>query len=176
MLNSQIARTLLTCLALSSSLISILPEAVRADSLPGFTLFSGVAPSDQLNYRLDSGSRGASDRYRLRIPGSKINRLGAAQIQITYPDYYKGTFDEKNIEVFVEGKSIPVSDVKWDKERQTLEINLAQQLKTKGEIEVVLSNVRNPDSGGMYYFSCQVKSSPEFPIARYMGTWILSID
>lgn len=176
MLNSQIAQKLLACLALSGSLVSIVPAAVRADSLPGFTLFSGVERGDQLGYRLDSGSRGATDRYHLRIPGSKINRLGAAQIQITYPDYYKGTFDEKNIEVFAGDKSIPVSSVKWDKERQTLEINLAQQLKTKGEIEVVLSNVRNPDSGGMYYFSCQVKSSPEFPIARYMGTWILSID
>lgn len=176
MLNSQIARKLLTCLALSGSLVSILPAAVRADSLPGFTLFSGVGRGDELGYRLDSGNRGATDRYHLRLPGSRINRLGAAQIKITYPDYYKGTFDEKNIEVFVGDKSIPVSSVTWDKERKTLEINLAQQLKTKGEVEVVLSNVRNPDGGGMYYFDCEVKSSPEFPVARYLGTWILSIN
>ncbi len=176
MLNIQTAQRLLPVLALASCLVAVVPGIVRADSLPGFTLFSGIEPANQLAYRLDSGNRNATDRYRLKIPGSKINRLGAAQIQITYPDYFKGKFDEKAIEVIVGDKLIPVQTVKWDKERQTIEINLAQQLKTKGEIEVVLNNVQNPDSSGMYYFSCQVKSSVDFPLARYIGTWILSID
>jgi hypothetical protein len=176
MLNSQIAQKLLPCLALASCLVAVVPTAGRADSLPGFTLFSGVEQSNQLSYRLDSGNRSAVDRYHLRIPGSKINRLGAAQIQITYPEYYKGKFDDKSVEVFVENKSIPVKDVQWDRDRQTLNINLAQRIKTKSEIEVVLNNVKNPDSSGMFYFTCQVKSSAEFPLARYIGTWILSID
>jgi hypothetical protein len=176
MFNSQIAQKLLPCLVLTGCLVATIPAAVRADSLPGFTLFSGVERGDQLAYRLDSGNRSTTDRYHLRIPGAKINRLGAAQIQISYPDYYKGTFDEKNVEVRVEDKSIPVSAVQWDRERKTLSIDLAQQVKTKGEIEVVLNNVKNPDGAGMYYFNCQVKSSVEFPIARYVGTWILSID
>ncbi len=176
MLNSQIARKLLPCLALTSCLVAVIPVAVRADSLPGFTLFSGIDRADQLAYRLDSGNRSVTDSYSLQIPGSKINRLGAAQIQITYPDYYKGTFDEQNVEVLVGDKSIPLSGVKWDRERRTLLIDLAEQLKTNREIEVVLKNVRNPESGGMYYFNCQVKSSIDFPIARYVGTWILSIN
>ncbi|WP_310426000.1 DUF2808 domain-containing protein [Chamaesiphon sp. VAR_48_metabat_135_sub] len=176
MLNIQTARKLLSILALTSCFIAVIPVAVRADSLPGFTLFSGVEPSNQLSYRLDSGNRNSTDRYRLKIPGSKINRLGAAQIQISYPDYYKGKFDDKGVEVFVGDKSIPVKSVEWDRERQVLQIDLAKQLKTKGEIEVVLNNVQNPDGGGMYYFTCQVKSSAEFPLSRYVGTWILSID
>jgi Protein of unknown function (DUF2808) len=176
MLNIQTAQKLLPILALTSCLVAVAPIATRADTLPGFTLFSGVDPANQLSYRLDSGSRNATDRYRLTIPGSKINRLGAAQIQITYPDYYKGKFDDKAIEVFAEGKSIPVQAVEWNRERQTVQIDLAKQIKTKGDIEVVLNNVQNPDGGGMYYFTCQVKSSSEFPLARYVGTWILSID
>ncbi len=176
MLNSQIARKLLPCLALASCLVAAAPVISRADSLPGFTLFSGVDRADQLNYRLDSGNRSANDRYYLRIPGAKINRLGAAEIQITYPEYYKGTFDEKSIAVSVEGKQIPISSVKWDKPTQSITIDLAEQIKTQGEIEVVLNNVKNPDGSGMYYFNCQIKSSAEFPIARYVGTWILSID
>jgi hypothetical protein len=176
MLNIQTARKLLPVIALTSCFVTVIPVAVRADSLPGFTLFSGVEPSNQLSYRLDSGNRNSTDRYRLKIPGSKINRLGAAQIQISYPDYYKGKFDDKGVEVFVGDKSIPVKSVEWDRERQILQIDLAKQLKTKGEIEVVLNNVQNPDGGGMYYFTCQVKSSAEFPLARYVGTWILSID
>ena len=175
MLNIQTAWKLLPIFALSSCFVTVVPIATRADSLPGFTLFSGVDPSNQLSYRLDSGNRNTTDRYRLKIPGSKINRLGAAQIQITYPDYYKGKFDDKAVEVFVGDKSIPVQSVQWNPEAQTLEINLVQGIKTKKDIEVVLNNVQNPD-GGMYYFTCQVKSSAEFPLARYVGTWILNID
>lgn len=175
MLNIQTVQKLLPILVVAGCLVAVAPTA-KADSLPGFTLFSGVDPSNQLSYRLDSGNRNSTDRYRLTIPGSKINRLGAAQIQITYPDYYKGKFDDNAVEVFVGDKAIPVQSVEWNRESQTLSIDLAQRIKTKGDINVVLNNVQNPDGGGMYYFTCQVKSSAEFPVARYVGTWILSID
>ena len=84
MLNIQTVSRLLPILALLSGIVSVFPaHLARSQSLPGFTLFSGVDPSNQLSYRLDSGNRNAVDRYRLKIPGSKVNRLGAAQIQIT---------------------------------------------------------------------------------------------
>jgi Protein of unknown function (DUF2808) len=175
MLTIQTARRLFPIIALATC-CTIAPIAVRSQGLPGFTIFSGVEPSNQLSYRLDLGTRNTVDRYRLKIPGSKINRLGAAQIQITYPNYYKGKFDDKAIEVFVGDKSIPVESVAWNREAQTLQIDLAQRIKTKGDIEVVLSNVQNPDGAGMFYFTCQVKSSTDFPIARYIGTWILNIE
>jgi hypothetical protein len=175
-LNTQIIQKLLPLFVLTSCAIAIVPTVVQADTLPGFTLFSGVDPANQLSYRLDTGSKNTTDRYRLKIPGSKINRLGAAQIQIVYPDYYRGKFDEKAVEVFVGDKAIPIEAVKWDREHQMIQIDLAQQIKTKNDIEVVLNNVQNPDSGGMFYFSCQVKSSAEFPLSRYVGTWILNID
>jgi Protein of unknown function (DUF2808) len=175
MLNIQTAHKLIPILALTGCLVAVAPIVTRADSLPGFTLFSGVDPSNQLSYRLDSGNRNSTDRYRLKIPGSKINRLGAAQIQIGYPEYYKGKFDDKAVEVFVGDKSIPIEAV-WNRENQTIQIDLAKRLKTKGDIEVVLNNVQNPDSSGMFYFTCNVKSSAEFPVARYLGTWILSIE
>jgi Protein of unknown function (DUF2808) len=176
MLKIQAAQKLLSILALASAVVTVAPALVRADSLPGFTLFSAIEPANQLSYHLDSGNRSTTDRYRLKIPGAKINRLGAAQIQINYPEYFKGKFDDKAIEVFVGDKAIPVQSATWDRENQTIQINLAQQLKTKGEIEVVLNNVQNPEGSGMFYFTCQVKSSAEFPLARYVGTWILSID
>jgi Protein of unknown function (DUF2808) len=176
MLNIRTARKLLPILALTSCCVAVVPAIVRADSLPGFTLFSAIDPADRLAYRLDSGNRSTTDRYYLKIPGSKINRLGAAQIQINYPDYFKGKFDDKAVEVLVDEKLVPIQSVTWNREARTIQLNFAQQLKTKGDIEVVLNNVRNPDSSGMYYFSCEVKSSAEFPLARYVGTWILSID
>jgi Protein of unknown function (DUF2808) len=159
----------LPVLAVISSTLCILPS--RAE----YNLFSGVAPKDQLNHRLDFGRRSISDSYRLNLPGSKL-RLGAVQINILYPEYYSGIFDEQKVTVQVGDKVIPIAGVKWQKDRRTLQIDLKERLQTKGDINIVLGNVRNPDSSGLYYFDCQVKSSPNFPIARYAGTWILNIN
>jgi Protein of unknown function (DUF2808) len=175
MSNNRIARKFLPCLALTGCLVAALPKLVNADTLPGFTIFSGVDAGSQLSYRLDNGARSVTDRYILKIPGSRINSLGAAQIQITYPDYYQGKFDEQKIEVLVDDKSIPLQSATWDREQRAVVINLAKQLSTKSEIQVVLGNVQNPDGVGTYYFNCLVKSSVDFPIARNVGTWILNI-
>jgi hypothetical protein len=175
MSNDRIARKFLPCLAVAGCLVAALPSLVSADTLPGFTIFSGVDAGSQLSYRLDNGARSVTDRYLLKIPGSKINSLGAAQIQIVYPDYYRGKFDEEKIEVLVDGKSIPLQSAKWDRDNRAIVINLAQQLRTKDEIQVSLGNVQNPDGVGTYYFNCLVKSSVDFPIARNVGTWILNI-
>jgi hypothetical protein len=162
---------LLMALAVVGSGATLVPQAGQAE----FTLFSGVEQKDQLGYSLDFGSRSVTDRYRLRISGKKMP-LGATQINIVYPDSYGGKFSETVAEVKMGDKSIPVAGTKWDKENRTLEITLKERLQTKNEIEIILNNVRNPDSGGIFYFDCQIKSSAEFPLARYAGTWILSIN
>jgi hypothetical protein len=162
-------RVLMAIMAWGS--VTVLPAPSNAD----FTLFSGVDPRDQLSYSLDFGNRSTSDRYRLRLAGNKLP-LGATEISIVYPDSYQGRFDEKQIEVNVGDKSIPVTKANWDKEKRTVQITLDKRLQTKQEIEIVLNNVQNPDSGGIFYFDCQIRSSAAFPLARYVGTWILSID
>jgi GTPase SAR1 family protein len=176
MLTSRIAAKILPILALIAGFITIAPQIVKADGLPGFTLFSGVESGDSLTYNLSSDNRRDIARYRLKIPGTKIHKLGATQFQITYPKYYLGQFDEKAVEVFVGEKAIPVKAVKWERDRQLLQIDVAERIKTEEEIQLVLNNVKNPDSPGMFYFNCQAKSSAEFPIARYVGTWILDIN
>jgi Protein of unknown function (DUF2808) len=158
--------------AAAISCFTVLPVA---PSKAEFTLFSGVDPKDQLSYSLDFGNRSTSDRYRLRLSGNKMP-LGATEINIVYPDYYYGRFDDKQIEVNVDGKSIPIAKANWNKEKRTVNITLSKRLQTKQEVEIILNNVQNPDSGGIFYFDCQVKSSSEFPLARYAGTWILSIN
>jgi Protein of unknown function (DUF2808) len=162
---------LLMALTVFGSGAMLTPQAGQAE----FTLFSGVEQKDQLGYSLDFGNRSVTDRYRLRISGKKMP-LGATQINIVYPDYYNGKFDEAGTEIMLGDKSIPVASTKWDKENRTLQIMLKERLQTKNEIEIVLNNVRNPDTGGIFYFDCQVKSSDEFPLARYAGTWILNIN
>ncbi|ABA23038.1 conserved hypothetical protein [Trichormus variabilis ATCC 29413] len=169
-------KRLLSALAVTSCVIAGLPTITSAQSLPGFTLFSGVKSENQLPFRLDFGGQSNSwDRYILRIPAQKM-KLAAAQFAITYPDYYKGSFDTKDIEIRVGDKKVPVSEVKWDKEGRLLEIFPEEPVPAGSRVELVLSNVRNPAFGGTFYFNCQILSPGDVPLLRYLGTWILSIN
>lgn len=146
-----------------------------AQSTPGFTLWSGIAREDQLSYYLDfGGQRDGWDRYRLKIPAKKME-LGVAQFAISYPDYFDGKFDPKKIEVVVKGKSVPISEVNWDKENHLIQIYLEEPITAGNNVELVFNNVKNPPVGGTYYFNCQILTPGDVPLPRYLGTWILSI-
>lgn len=163
-----------TALAVSC-LVAGLPALTLAQSNSGFTIFSGVDRGNILDYYLDFGGRpDGYDRYRLRIPAKKME-LGAAQFNISYPDYYDGTFDTDDIEVKVKGKSVPISEVTWDKENHLLQIYMQEAVLAGNRVEIVLSNVRNPRFGGTYYFNCQALTPGEVPLPRNLGTWIVSI-
>jgi hypothetical protein len=143
--------------------------------LPGFTLFSGVKSENQLPFRLDFGGHSNGwDRYRLRIPAKKL-KLAAAKFTITYPDYYKGNFDTDKIEVRIKNKKVPLQQVKWDKENHLIEIYPQEPVPANSRVELVFSNVKNPNFGGTYYFNCQILSPGDVPLLRYVGTWILNI-
>ncbi|WP_341525742.1 DUF2808 domain-containing protein [Nostoc sp. UHCC 0302] len=167
---------LLSALAVTSCVLTGFPVITWAQSLPGFTLFSGIKSDNQLPFRLDFGGQtNSTDRYILRIPEKKM-KLAVAQFAITYPDYYKGRFDPKQIEVRVKGKKVALSEVKWDKEGKLINIFPQEPVPAGSKVEVVLSNVRNPAFGGVYYFNCQILSPGDVPLLRYLGTWILSIS
>ncbi|WGV24003.1 DUF2808 domain-containing protein [Halotia branconii] len=172
----QLPLRLLSALAVTSCLITGLQTATWAQNgLPGFTLFSGVKSENQLPFRLDFGGQANSwDRYNLRIPANKM-KLAAAQFAVTYPNYYKGTFDPKKIEVRVKGKAVPLSEVKWDKEGGVIEIFPQEPVPAGTKVELVFSNVQNPAFGGTYYFNCQILSPGDVPLLRYLGSWILTI-
>jgi hypothetical protein len=169
-------RRLLSTLAVTSCLLSGFQAITWAQSLPGLTLFSGVKSENQLPFRLDFGGQtNSTDRYILRIPAQKM-KLAVAQFAITYPDYYKGSFDTKDVEVKVKDKKVALSEVKWNKESRVIEIYPQEPVPAGGRVELILSNVQNPAFGGVYYFNCQILSPGDVPLLRYLGTWILSIS
>lgn len=169
-------RRTLSALAVTSCLLTGTSSIVWADSLPGFTLFGGPPRESQLPFRLDFGGRiNVWDRYRLKIPRKKMN-LAVSQFAISYPDYYKGRFDTKDVEVRVKGKSVKLDEVTWDKENRTIQIFPREPVPAGNEVELILSNVRNPSSGGMFYFNCSIMTPGDVPLMRYIGTWLLSID
>jgi len=164
-------------LAIAGCLMSILPMSTQAQSgLPGLTLFGGPGGTENLNYRLDFGGKtNGWDRYRLRIPKKKM-KLAVAQFAISYPDYYKGTFDEKSIEVQVQGKAVPLKEVKWNKDSNLIEILPLDPVPANSSVEIWLENVKNPRNGGMFYFNLQVQSPGDLPLYRYLGTWVIEIS
>ena len=172
---TSITKRLLLTLAASGCLLGGISTVALAQRNPGLTIFSGVERENLLNYRLDFGGRaGGWDRYRLRIPAKKMTQ-GASKFIVSYPDYYEGKFDEDAIEVRIDGESLPLREVIWDKESQLIEIDLEQPITESRKVEIVLSNVKNPRFGGTYYFNAEVLGAGDLPIRLYLGTWILSI-
>jgi Protein of unknown function (DUF2808) len=168
-------RRLLSALAVTSCLLTALPATTLAQGLPGLTLFSGVKSENQLPFRLDFGGQANGwDRYILRIPAKKM-KLAAAQFAVTYPKYYKGTFDPKEIKVLVNGKKV-ASEVKMEKNSGLIEIFPQEPVPAGTNVALELSNVQNPAYGGIFYFNCQILSPGDVPLLRYLGTWIISVN
>ncbi|MDX2229676.1 MAG: DUF2808 domain-containing protein [Leptolyngbyaceae cyanobacterium bins.349] len=170
-------RKVASSLAIASCLMGILPLTSQAQSgLPGFTLFGGPGREENLNYRLDFGGRSNGwDRYRLRIPANKM-KLAVAQFAISYPDYFKGTFDERSVELRVQDKAVPIKEVKWNRDNNLIEIFPEEPVPANSKTEIWLENVKNPSSGGMFYFNLQVQSPGDLPLYRYIGTWVIQIS
>jgi hypothetical protein len=170
------ARSAFSTLAIAGCLLGAIPAVTLAQSLPGLTIFSGVKPEYRLGYRLDFGGHtNAWDRYRLRVPAKKM-KLAVAQFSITYPNYYKGKFDPKDMEIRVKGKKVPLQEVNWNKENRVIELIPQEPIPANSAVELVFSNVKNPSSPGIFYFNCQILSPGDVPLLRYLGTWELSVS
>ncbi len=84
----SLIRPIISAVAVTGCMITGFSVKSWAQSNSGFTLWSGVARENQLNYYLDYGGQpNGWDRYRFKIPGKKLE-LGVAQIAISYPDYF----------------------------------------------------------------------------------------
>lgn len=168
-------RRAFSTLAMAGCLLAV-PIAAFAQGLPGMTIFSGVDRKDQLGYRLDfGGNSGSWDRYRFRIPRDKV-KVAIAQFAIDYPNYFRGTFDPKNVELRVNDKAVPIQEVKWERENYVIEIFPEEPVPAGSNVELIFSNVKNPNSGGMFYFNCRVLSPGDVPLLRDLGTWIVTIQ
>ncbi len=169
-------RRLLPTLAVTSCLLSgLFPAISWAQENSGFTLFSGVKSENELPYKLDFGGQTSMwDRYHLRIPARKM-KLAVAEFAITYPNYYHGNFDTKEIEVRVKDKKVALQGVRWDKENHVVELSLQEPASADKPVDLVFSDVRNPTFGGTFYFNCEILSPGDVPLRRYLGTWILTI-
>jgi hypothetical protein len=165
----------LAILALTGTLLGSVPILTLAQGNSGFTIFSGVERKDILDYYLQYGGRpGQWDRYQLYVPAKKLSQ-GARRFYISYPANFDGKFDPKSVSIRTKNGEVPVEETIWDQESRFLEINLAQDIPPNTKVDIVLSNVTNPDFG-TYYLVCDVMASGDIPVRLYAGTWIVSIQ
>ncbi|MBW4603776.1 MAG: DUF2808 domain-containing protein [Calothrix sp. FI2-JRJ7] len=162
-----------SAVAVTSCLLTGFQGVSMAQS--GINLWSGVRRENQLNHRFDFGGQANGwDRLRLRADAKRFKNA-VARLVISYPEYYKGSFDPKKIEVRAKGKSIPLQEARWDKDNRVIEIFPAEPIPAGTGVEIVLSNIKNPSFGGMYYFNLAIQSPGDVPLSRYIGTWIISV-
>lgn len=174
--NQSVIRRSLSVLAAVGCLATGLSTVALAQNLPGLVIFSGVDRDNQLGYRMDYGGVPTQrDRYRLRIPASKMT-LAVSEFAISYPVSYEGTFDADDVRVEVEDEVVELDEVTWDEENRLIKIYPLEPVPSGTSVELVLSDVRNPRDSGMHYFNCLVMSPGDTTaLLRYVGTWIISI-
>jgi len=165
----------LSALAIATGLLVSSASALLAQGLPGLVIFSGVERDNILGYRLDfDGVPRRRDRYRLRISGQKLP-IAVSQLTVTYPENYDGTFDLEDVELRVAGDEVDISEVRWNEEIQEINIYPVASIPANSRVEIILSNVRNPQRAGLYYFNALVLPTGDIPLRRYVGTWIIGI-
>jgi hypothetical protein len=194
-------KRLLSVLATIGCGLAAVPDATLAQATGGFTLYGGPQRGYELGYYLARGKADVRDRYELEIPGEKLNSP-VTKISIDYPDYYKGRFNTKKVEVMVgeegttmqcqektateetnpeemtpdENAQMPPCWVRWEPEAHLIEVEFNEPVAPRTNLELVFDRVKNPVFGGMFYFNCRVSTvtGPQFP--QYIGTWVLAID
>ncbi len=169
------SKYILATAVLAGCAIGGLQTYASANGNPGLTIFSGVDRKDILDYYLQFGGRPRqTDRYKLYIPSKKLAQ-GASTFFISYPDYFDGKFDTDKMEVRVKGQAQPLKDVVWDRESRLIQLTLEKPIDPNTNVEVVFSNVKNPNFG-TYYFVCDVLAAGNIPVRLYVGTWIVDIE
>jgi len=147
----------------------------QAQGTQGLTIFSGVERENQLGYRLDYfGRLGSRDRYRFRIPRDKM-QVAVSEFFIDYPQTYRGTFDPDAVRLEANGDVVALDEVVWDSENRVISIYPTEPVPANTRIEIVLSNVRNPNRVGTHYFNALIVAAGDVPVRQYVGTWIVSI-
>jgi hypothetical protein len=174
-ISKYVMSSLVVALSLAVGSVTLLPALTLANGNPGLTIFSGVDRKDILDYYLQFGGRPRQmDRYKLYIPPKKLSQ-GASTFFISYPDYFNGEFDTNKIEVRVNNQAQPLKEVIWDKDSRIIQLTLEKAIDPTTKVELVMSNVKNPDLG-TYYFTCDVIAAGNIPVRLYVGTWIVSIE
>lgn len=171
--------------AIAGTLLTGVPAVTVAQTNPGFSFIWGDGPGrkQQLNYVLQYGTPGhRNDRHRYKLGRQSV---AMDSITIAFPDYFDGKFSAKNVSLrespkgrifnFKRGTDIPLATVEYDEDNRVLELVPESPVPAGTRSEVVISNMKNPKSGGTYFINARITSPGDVPLSKYIGTWVVSI-
>jgi hypothetical protein len=162
----------LALILVSASVVAASP--VFAQFGGGGLVLSGSEGVPTLAYRLDFGGIARQrDRYRLRIPAQTV---AVAEIQINADEIFDAIIDPKAVRVEAEGQPVPLREVFWSPEFRALEVAFQDPIPSGQRIEVILSNVRNPNEGNIYRLRANLLGTEPNPIFRTVGNWLVTIE
>ncbi|MEM6445483.1 MAG: DUF2808 domain-containing protein [Cyanobacteria bacterium J06642_2] len=158
----------LCSLTVASSLLA--PRLVRAQ---GGIVITGANDAEVLSYKLDfNGKRRILDRYRLKLPAQDVT---VSEVAINFEEKFDGKVNPEQVRLEVEGEVVPIREVSWDPEFKSLEVAAEQPIDAGQEMRLVLSQVRNPRSNGLYRIYARVLGTEANPLYRFVGLWIVTI-
>lgn len=143
----------------------------------------------ELPYFLDRGVVNQQDRYMLMMRAKDLD-TAVMQLTVTYPDYFtKGgaRFQDKSVYLaYCDkigsvlsrsrcNKRVPLSDVVVDRENSRIDFFPETPIPAGSMVAVIFDQVFNPRNQGMFQFNVTTISPGDLPLAKYVGSWVLSI-
>jgi Protein of unknown function (DUF2808) len=164
-----------------ASVLSVAVDPSWAQTTGGFNVLGGVEAEYRLSSIIQNNERrDPRARYLLEVRSDKVSQA-VSQLRITYPDAftdYRGRFNVDTIEVRRgldgRGTSIPVDEVVWTEESNTLDIYLQEDIPADTSFTIVLNNVRNPNRSLMQRFNLEAFYRGDV-LPTYIGTWELLV-
>lgn len=158
---------------------ALIPAPSQAQS--GLTIFGGVDVEYRLRYFIDFNTpRSRNARYYLQVARTNVPR-DVISLEIDYPESFaqrRGRLNADTIELrrgdWRGGEVIPVRAIDWIEEEGRIEIIPEEPIPANTNFVVVMSNVRNPDRYGYYYFNMRMMYQGDV-IDQYVGTWPLEL-
>ncbi|WAC45299.1 DUF2808 domain-containing protein [Pseudomonas sp. SL4(2022)] len=162
--------------ALASIVLAGFAIITQAASNEGIISFGGL---DRLGYSIDGGGVGQVDSYTLNISSENLKNLKGetlSVIKITSADgRYDGVFDLGSVSVNVQGKPVPLEAVTPVEGRAGMQITLGSKIPASSNVEIKISNVKNPTSVGEFKFDAHVVGVGK-PLRHYVGNWVLLFE
>jgi hypothetical protein len=166
-------------------------EPVLSQSTNGLSFrWDNTKGFKELPYFLDRGIVNQQDRYMLMIRAKDLD-TAAMQVTVTYPDHFTqmgARFQDTSVHLaYCDrigsvlsrsrcNKRIPMADVVVDRENGRIDFFPETPIPAGSNVAVIIDQVFNPRNQGMFQFNVSTISPGDLPLAKYVGSWVVSID
>ena len=186
MLQKRLFKSVLSVAAIAGCFATGATIAQAQNALPSFR-WNNREGFNELKHVIElSDAPNRWGRYRLKV-GSNDMKLAASQFVINYPDYFDGKFNAEEMEIRVctskgsflsraKCSAVELDEVDVDTENYRIALYPLEPIPAGTNLELVLNDVKNPRSRGMYQFNVMIESPGDVPLLRTLGGAIIDIN